>query len=97
MSPYKDYYPDPESKHQHRYEICVKAFKRRQDLKPNRTRSGHHINKQFAPSTAVVSAVRYKKLVEQQDSLPEVIWGEKPTNNCWRFKYPDLLFDVDGG
>ena len=77
LSPCKDYYPDPENKY--RCEICAKTFKRRQDLKAHKTRSGHHDNKQFAPSAAAVSAVRYTKLTAQQESLPKVRWGERNT------------------
>ena len=75
-------------------EFCAKTFKRRQDLKSHRTRSRHHDNKQFAPSAVAVSAVRYTKLTEQQESLPKVWCGETPVSNCWRFKYLGSHFDA---
>lgn len=80
LSPCKEYYDDPHGKH--RCDICAKSFKRDQDLKAHRTRSGHSVDKKFAPSTAAVSAVRLQKRKEQQDSLPKVKWGDVPADNC---------------
>ena len=99
LSPCKEFYTDPQEKN--RCEICAKAFKRPQDLKAHRTRTGHVKEKQFASSKAAYSAVTFEKRKAQQDALPKVMWsgtpwGDMPADNCWRFKYLGSLFDADG-
>ena len=99
LSPCAEFYADPQGKS--RCEICAKAFKRPQDLKAHKTRTGHTNEKSYASSKAAYSAVAYEKRKDQQDALPKVMWsdtqrGDTTADNCCRFKYMGSNFDVDG-
>ena len=95
LSPDKKYYEDESA---HRCDVCARAYKRKQDLKAHRTRTGHHFQQQQDKVTATAtSAAKLKKRTDMQDKLPKVRWGDLEADNCWRFKYLGSVFDADGG
>ena len=76
----KKFYADKDGNH--RCEVCVRTFKRQQDLKAHRTRSGHHHEKiHKVTNTAKVDAELEKRKV-MQVKLPKVKWKEKVISNC---------------
>ena len=78
-NPSKHFYADPSGKH--RCTICCKVYKRAQDLKAHRTRTGHHDDKKDkVTQTAKIDAVTQKRKV-MQNALPKVRWGEQETDN----------------
>ena len=70
---------DPRGKH--RCTICCKTYKRAQDLKAHRTRTGHFDSKkEKVTQTAEADAVTQKRK-DMQNALPKVHWGERPVDN----------------
>ena len=79
-NPSKEYYADPDGKH--RCTICCKTYKRDQDLKAHRTRTGHFEDKKDnkVTKTATTDAVMQKRKV-MQSKLSKVCWGEREVDN----------------
>ena len=57
----------------------------------------HTHDKTYAPSRVTKDEVLMQKRKQEQQQLPQVKWGGKPTTNCWGFKYLGSDFDTDGG
>ena len=95
LSPDKEFYEDA---HSHRCDVCARTFKRRQDLKAHKTRTGHHFQIQKEKVTAMaVKAAKLKKRTEMQDAMPKVRWGEQEADNAWRSRYLGSIFEAGGG
>ena len=94
LHPAKNFYPDAQGKN--RCTVCCRTFKRPQDLKTHRTRTGHHDHKQYKRTrTAIIDATTAKRK-EQQKLLPKVRWGEVEAENQWRSKYLGSVFEAGG-
>ena len=95
LSPDKEFYEDV---HSHRCDVCARTFKRRQDLKAHKTRTGHHFQIQKDKVTAMaVKAAKLKKRTAMQDAMPKVRWGEQEADNAWRSRYLGSIFEAGGG
>ena len=95
LPPDKEFYDDT---HNHRCDVCARTFKRKQDLKAHKTRTGHHFQKQKDKVTATaVRAVKLQKRTDMQNVFPKVRWGEIETDNTWRFKYLGSILEAGGG
>ena len=95
----KKFYHDKHGKP--RCSTCNKTFKRRQDLKAHRTRTGHSDRKQEKITrTAYVDAVEEKRKA-QQKLLPKVEWQHEDgkvevAHNKWHFKYLGAIMEAGG-
>ena len=79
LNPTRQFYPDAQGKN--RCTVCCKTFKRPQDLKTHRKKSGHYDHKQYQKTrTAVVDAITAKRKAQQQ-LLPKVKWDEEEAKN----------------
>ena len=70
LEPNAAFYPDPEG--HHRCGTCGKKYKRAQDLKTHRTKTGHKYIDDIKITKTVVAAAKIKKRKEQQKLLPSV-------------------------
>ena len=55
--------------------VCVKAFKRAQDLKAHRTREGHHEEKTHKTTATAKKDAKLAKRKRMQALLPKAKWG----------------------
>ena len=94
LSPTKDFYDDNNT---NRCEVCVKTFKRRQDLKAHQTRMRHNVTNMTTVTRTAKEDARHKKLSAMQNNLPKVKWGLKEADNCWQFCYLGAIFEAGGG
>ena len=95
LNPCEQFIPDTEGKH--RCSICCKVYKRVQDLKAHKARTGHHHCKsQKVPCMSVTDAI-LRKRIKEQETMSKVKWGEEETTNPWRTKYLDSMFEAGGG
>ena len=94
LQPNAPYYPDPEG--HHRCSTCGKKYKRAQDLKAHRTRSGHKDIDDTKVTKTAVAAAKVMKRKEQQAMLPKVMWGSQAAENDWQSKYLGSIFEAGG-
>ena len=94
LDPGKIFYQDNDH---HRCDVCARSYRRKQDLKAHKTRTGHHYLQQRSKVTpsAVAKATLHKR-IELQKELPMVAWGEQKVENNWQFKYLGALFEAGG-
>ena len=95
LSPCKDFYEDPEELHS-RCDVCVKAYKRLQDLKSQMTRKRHHVDGQVKITATARRDPRIKKLEDNQNEPQHVKWVDQYVDNCWLFKYLGSIFETVG-
>ena len=95
LNPCKPFYPDPDGKH--RCAVCNKVYKRAQDLKTHKTKTGHHQCKTHKVTKTAVEDAILERRKEEQATLPKVMWGEQETTNSWRNKYLGSIFEAGGG
>ena len=95
LNPCQQYYHDPEGRH--RCAVCCKVYKRAQDLKAHRTKTGHHHCKIHKVTKTAVSDAILEKRKEEQTELPKVMWGDQEAKNAWRNKYLGSIFEAGGG
>ena len=80
LQPNAQYYPDPDG--HHRCATCGKKYKRAQDLKAHRTRTGHSDMDPIKITKTVIAAATVKKRKEEQKQLPKVQWGSEEAENA---------------
>ena len=95
LNPCQRYYQDPDGRH--RCAVCCKAYKRAQDLKTHKTRTGHHHCKTHKVTKTAVEDAILERRKEEQAAMPKVKWGEQVTTNSWRNKYLGSVFEAGGG
>ena len=95
LNPCQRYYQDPDGRH--RCAVCCKAYKRAQDLKAHKTRTGHHHCKTHKVTKTAVEDAILERRKEEQAAMPKVKWGEQVTTNSWRNKYLGSVFEAGGG
>ena len=72
LLPCKKFYKDGQNTH--RCAVCVRAFKRNQDLKAHRTRTGHHDDKPLKITRTAYNDAIEKKYQDNQNLLSKVKW-----------------------
>ena len=78
-SPHKEFYPDPEGLNRHT--VCLKTFKRPQDLKTHRTKTKHYDDSQKKMSPVAARKTKEAKKEVMQEKMSKVKWGETPAKN----------------
>ena len=94
LQPNARYYPDPDG--HHRCGTCGKKYKRAQDLKAHRTKTGHSDIDPIKITKTAVAAAKVKKRKAEQDLLPKVKWGSQEAANAWQSKYLGSIFEAGG-
>ena len=77
--------------------VYCKTYKRVQDLKTHRTRTGHFGDKKDKVTKEAVTNVVIQKRKVMQSNLPKVRWGEREVDNVWQIKYLGSIFEAGGG